>query len=89
MAFEQSACRLNDIFRQCEITLFRVPACPEYVVMASIPVDEAEACFYKYIVSHDGVHHKLLSVTPLVTKDYYKWRGIAVRSVLQQKSKST
>lgn len=83
VAFERSACRLNDIFQQCEITLFHVPACPEYVVMASIPVDKAEAYFYKHIISHDGVHYKVLPITPLEGVDYHKWHEVAVRSVLQ------
>lgn len=83
VAFEQSACRLNAIFRQCEITLFYVPGRPEYVVMASIPADEAEFYFHKHIVSRDGVNHKVLSVTPLAESDYYKWHEVAVKSVLQ------
>lgn len=83
VAFERSACRLNDIFRQCEITLFRAPACPEYVVMVSVPVNEAEAYFHKHIVPQDKVYHKVVSVIPLATADYYKWHEVAVRSVLQ------
>jgi hypothetical protein len=83
VAFERSACRLNGLFPSSEISLFRVPGLPDYVVMASISVDEAEAYFSKHIVFRDGVHHKVLSDNLLATRDYYKWHEVAVRSVLQ------
>lgn len=83
VAFERSACRLNGLFPSGDISLFRVPGLPDYVVMASIPVDEAEAYFSKHIVFRDGVHHKVLSDNRLVTRDYYKWHEVAVKSVLQ------
>lgn len=82
VAFERSACRLNDIFRQCEITLFRAPACPEYVVMASVPVNEAEVYFRKHRVLHDGIHRKVLSDSALEAENYCQWHKVAVRSVL-------
>lgn len=41
VAFERSACRLSGLFSKSELTLFRVPDCVEYVVMASVPADEA------------------------------------------------
>lgn len=83
VAFEQSACRLNNIFQQCEITLFRVPARPEYVVMVSIPDNVADDYFRKHLVSRDGVDYKVLSAGLLETREYYKWHEVAVRSVLQ------
>ena len=43
VAFERSACRLSGLFSKSELTLFRVPDCVEYVVMVSVPADEAEA----------------------------------------------
>ena len=42
VAFECSACRLSGLFSESELTLFRVPDCVEYVVMVSVPADEAE-----------------------------------------------
>ena len=44
VAFERSACRLSGLFSKSELTLFRVPDCVEYVVMVSVPADEAEGC---------------------------------------------
>ena len=82
VAFERSAFRLSDIFRQCEITLFRVPACPEYMVMASVPADEAESCLGEYIILHDGIYRKVRSEHSLPTGDYRHWHEMAVRSVL-------
>lgn len=83
VAFERSACRLNDIFPYSELSLFRVPDRLEYVVMASVPVDEAEAYFHKHIVFSKEDDHKVLSVTPLLVSDYYKWHEVAVKSILQ------
>ena len=50
VAFERSACRLCGLFPKSELSLFCVPDCPEYVVMASVPVDEVEGCFRKHVV---------------------------------------
>ena len=83
VAFERSACRLNTLFRQCEVTLFRVPGHPDYVVMASVSVDEAEICFHGHSIFSDGYHHKVLFDNPLTVSDYHKWHAGAVRSVLQ------
>lgn len=49
-AFERSACRLSGLFSENELTLFCVPDCVEYVVMASVPADEAESYFREYII---------------------------------------
>ena len=82
VAFERSACLLNGLFRQCEITLFRVPDCPEYMVMASVPADEAENCLDEYILLRDGIYRKVWSEHSLPTGDYHHWHERAVRSVL-------
>ncbi len=82
VAFERSAFRLSDIFRQCEITLFRVPSCSEYMVMASVPADEAEVCLSEFIILHDGIYRKVRSEHSLPTGDYRHWHEMAVRSVL-------
>ena len=50
VAFERSACRLSGLFSKSELTLFRVPDCVEYVVMVSVPADEAEGCLGEYII---------------------------------------
>lgn len=83
VAFEWSAWRLSGIFRQCEITVFHVQTRPEYVVMASVSADEAEAYFHKHIVSRNGIYYKVLPASMLEIGDYYKWHEVAVRSVLQ------
>ena len=83
VAFERSAFRLSDIFRQCEITLFRVPSCSEYMVMASVPADEAEPYFSKHNVSGDGTYHKVRFDDSLLAVDYCHWHKVVVRSVLQ------
>ena len=82
VAFERSAFRLSDIFRQCEITLFRVPSCSEYMVMASVPADEAEGCLGEYILLHDGIYRKVWLEHSLPTGDYRHWHEMSVRSVL-------
>ena len=82
VAFERSACRLSGIFRQCEITLFRVPACPEYVVMASVPSGEVEGYFHKNKFFRDGIYRKVQSDQALSMGDYRHWRESAVESVL-------
>ena len=82
VAFERSACRLCRLFTNCEISLFRIPAHPDYVVMASVPVDEAEVYFRKHRIFHDGNHRKVLSDSVLDAENYCKWHELAVRSVL-------
>ena len=82
VAFECSACRLNDIFQKCEIALFHVAGHPDYVVMTSVPDDEAEAYFRKHLIFRERSDYKVLSVPPLPAGDYYRWHVDAVRSVL-------
>ena len=81
VAFERSACRLCGLFPKSELSLFCVLDCPEYVVMASVPVDEVEGCFRKHVVLCDGVYHKILSDNLLAARDYYRWHDMAVRMV--------
>lgn len=81
VAFERSACRLCGLFPKSELSLFCVPGCPEYVVMASVPVDEVEGCFRKHVVLCDGVYHKILSDNLLAARDYYRWHDMAVKMV--------
>ena len=82
VAFERSACRLSGLFSESELTLFRVPDCVEYVVMASVPADEAESYFREYIILHDGIYRKVWSEHSLLMGDYRHWHETAVRSVL-------
>ena len=82
VAFERSACRLSELFAENELTLFCVPDCVEYVVMASVPADEAESYFREYIILHDGIYRKVWSEDSLPMGDYRHWHEMAVRSVL-------
>ena len=81
-AFERSACRLSGLFSENELTLFCVPDCVEYVVMASVPADDAESYFREYIILHDGIYRKVWSEHSLLMGDYRHWHETAVRSVL-------
>ncbi len=81
-AFERSACRLSGLFSENELTLFCVPDCVEYVVMVSVPADEAESYFREYIILHDGIYRKVWSEHSLLMGDYRHWHETAVRSVL-------
>ena len=81
-AFERSACRLSGLFSENELTLFCVPDCVEYVVMASVLADEAESYFREYIILHDGIYRKVWSEHSLLMGDYRHWHETAVRSVL-------
>ena len=81
-AFERSACRLSGLFSENELILFCVPDCVEYVVMASVPADEAESYFREYIILHDGIYRKVWSEHSLLMEDYRHWHETAVRSVL-------
>lgn len=81
-AFERSACRLSGLFSENELTLFCVPDCVEYVVMAFVPADEAESYFREYIILHDGIYRKVWSEHSLLMGDYRHWHETAVRSVL-------
>ncbi len=81
VAFERSACRLSGLFSKSELTLFRVPDCVEYVVMVSVPADEAEGCLGEYIILHDGIYRKVWSEHVLPMGDYRHWHEMAVRSV--------
>ena len=81
-AFERSACRLSGLFSENELTLFCVPDCVEYVVMASVPADEAESYFREYVILHDGIYRKVWSEHSLLMGDYRHWHETAVRSVL-------
>lgn len=83
VAFERSAYRLCDLFLENELSLFRVPEYPEYVVMASVPADEAEPYFSKHNVSGDGTYHKVRFDDSLLVVDYCHWHKVVVRSVLQ------
>ena len=80
VAFERSACRLSGLFSKSELTLFRVPDCVEYVVMVSVPADEAEGCLGEYIILHDGIYRKVWSEHVLPMGDYRHWHEMAVRS---------
>ena len=82
VAFERSACLLGSIFRRCEISLFRVDGCPDYVVMASVSSDEAAVYFHEHIVCCDEPDYKVLLASPLLMRDYCKWHMDAVRAVL-------
>lgn len=81
VAFEQSAYGLNSIFPSCEITLFRVPGFLDYVVMASVSCGEANIYFRKHIVYCDAADYKVLLVSLLPVKYYYRWHMDAVKSV--------
>ena len=76
VAFERSAYQLCLTFPD------RVPDCVEYVVMASVPADEAEGCLGEYIILHDGIYRKVWSEHVLPMGDYRHWHEMAVRSVL-------
>ena len=82
VAFERSACQLNRIFPRCGIFLFRVNGRLDYVVMASVPCDEATAYFRTHILRCDEPDYKMLAVSALSSEDYNRWHGEAVRSVL-------
>lgn len=82
VAFEQSACQLNRIFPRCGIFLFRVDSHPEYIVMSSVPSDEADAYFRTHILRRDEPDYKVLAVPPLQTRHYCRWHVDAVKSVL-------
>ena len=82
VAFERSACRLSGLFSENELTLFCVPDCVEYVVMASVPADEAESYFREYIILHDGIYRKVWSEHSLLMGEDRHWHETAVRSVL-------
>ena len=79
-AFERSACRLSGLFSENELTLFCVPDCVEYVVMASVPADEAESYFREYIILHDGIYRTVWSEHSLLMGAYRHWHASAVRA---------
>ena len=83
VAFERSAFRVDNIFQRCEISLFMVPGYPEYVVMASVPHDEADDYFRKHIIHHDKPDYKVLSISPAALNgNYHRWHVQAVKKVL-------
>lgn len=82
VAFERSACKLCSLFPKSELSLFCVPGCPEYVVMASVPVDEAEGCFCKHVVLRDEADYKVMNVSPLSAREYARWHMSLVRAML-------
>lgn len=82
VAFERSACQLNRLFPECGIFLFKVDGRPEYVVMASVPYEKADAYFRMHIVRRDEPDYKVIAVNSLQTREYHKWYMGAVRSVL-------
>ena len=83
VAFERSAFRVDNIFQGCEISLFMVSGYPEYVVMASVPHDEADDYFRKHIIHHDKPDYKVLSISPIALNgNYYRWHIQAVKKVL-------
>lgn len=82
VAFERSACRLNSLFPESELALFRVSDCVEYVVMASVPSDEADSYFREYIILHNGIYRKVWLEHSLPMGDYHHWHEMVVRTVL-------
>ena len=83
VAFERSAFRVDNIFQGCEISLFMVSGYPEYVVMASVPHDEADDYFRKHIIHHDKPDYKVLSISPAALNgNYHRWYVQAVKKVL-------
>lgn len=82
VAFERSACRLCGLFPKSELSLFCVPDCPEYVVMASVPCEEVDTYFRKHIVRCDEGDYKVLAVSGLQAREYGRWHMETVRTVL-------
>lgn len=82
VAFERSACKLCSLFPKSELSLFCVPGCPEYVVMASVSGDEAEGYFRKHIALRDEADYKVMNVSPLSAREYARWHMSVVRAML-------
>ena len=83
VAFERSAFQVDNIFQGCEICLFMIPGYPGYVVMASVPHDEADDYFKKHIIHHDKPDYKVLSISPAALNgNYHRWHVQAVKKVL-------
>ena len=60
-----------------------VPGYPEYVVMVSVPHDEANDYFKRHIIYHDKPDYKVLSISPdTFIKNYHRWHIQAVKKVL-------
>lgn len=82
VAFERSACQANTIFPECGIFLFRVSELLEYVIMASVPCDEAHAYFCMHILRRDEPDYKVVAVSSLQADRYHSWHLRAVKSAL-------
>lgn len=83
VAFERSACLLNGVFPESELTLFRVPGRLDYVVMASVASEEVEGCLRKHVIRYDGTDYKVLIIKSLSAGYFQKWHTDAVKLILQ------
>ena len=82
VAFEQSACRLRQLFPDCDIIVLHLPVWPFPVVMASVP----DSLFRKYsrthIVRAFGPDHKILSGSPVSPEQYSRWHKAALDGLI-------
>lgn len=82
VAFERSACQLNRLFPECGIFLFKVDGRPEYVVMASVPCEKADAYFRMHNLHCNEPDYKAVTVLPISIGFYDKWHVDVMKSVL-------
>lgn len=82
VAFEQSACRLRQLFPDCDIIVLHLQAWPFPVVMASV----SDIRFRKYsrthIVRAFGPDHKILSGSPVSPEQYSRWHKAALDGLI-------
>ena len=82
VAFEQSACRLRQLFPDCDIIVLHLQAWPFPVVMASVQ----DSLFRKYsrthIVRAFGPDHKILSGCPVSPEQYSRWHKAALDGLI-------
>lgn len=83
VAFEQSACRMDGIFSQCQLSLFMIPGRSAYVVMGAITNDEAVAYFRRHIAYCDEPYYKVLTARPFPAGYYRMWHVEVVKWMLE------
>lgn len=73
VAFEQSACLLQQLFPQSRISLLRSRSYPLPVVMASVADDAMQGYFRQHIVKPFRMKHKILLGLTLSQEYYKQW----------------
>lgn len=82
VAFEQSACRLRQLFPGSDIIVLHLPVWPFPVVMVSVSDTVFRQYSRTHIVRDFGPGHRILSGAPVSPEQYSRWHKAALAGLI-------